>query len=215
MERIDNHEIAAVMHPGVFVRCPKQKMAGKVDAGHLDPRPARDLEIDDGKRDRDTGAAIEHHVEEAVPGIVVSVAISSESLLVVQVLVEHADGVLAAHPRPRHAARRLLAHALQRVEVPARIERRVLDPGDRQRCRCELVAGCIDGFLEVGGDLEAPGLKMKGVSHCARILSLLIWGLPPQTPHAVARGGPFDPRSAPAARSRVRSLLTGWSANPR
>ena len=86
------------MQARALVRGAQQKMPGKIDAVDVHARPPRDLEIDDREADRDAGAAVEDFVEEAVPRVVVPVAISGEALIVVQVFVQHLDGVLAAGP---------------------------------------------------------------------------------------------------------------------
>ena len=141
-------------------------MTGKVDAGHPQAGPARDLEVDHREGDRDAGAAIEHLVQEAVARIVVLLAVAGEPLLVVEVLVEHADRVLTANAGPRHAAGRFVAHPLERIEVAVRVERRVFDPRDRQRRRRQILARRVHRLLELGGDLDAPRLKMQRVLHC-------------------------------------------------
>ena len=111
----------------------------------------------------------EHFVQEAVARIVVVVAVAGEALLVVEVLVEHSDGVLAAHAGPCHAPGGLVAHALQRFHVSGGVERGVFDTGDRQRRRGQGFARRVHGVLEIGGDLDAARWEMEGVFHCARL----------------------------------------------
>ena len=94
------------------------------------------------------------------------VAVAGEALLVVEVFVEHSDGVLAAHAGPCHAPGGLVAHALQRFHVSGGVERGVFDTGDRQRRRGQGFARRVHGVLEIGGDLDAARWEMERVFHC-------------------------------------------------
>ena len=88
-----------------------------------------------------------------------------KALIVVQIFVQHPDGVLPAGPGPGDAAGRFVAHPLERVEIAARIERRIFDPGDRERGGREVVAGRVHRPFEVGGDLNAARLQVERVFH--------------------------------------------------
>ena len=169
VERIDDEEVAAVVEARALVGGAQQEMAGEVHARDVDAGAPRDLEVDDSERDGNAGAAIEDFVEEAVARIVVAFAVTGEALLVVEVLVQDGDGVLAAHAGPRHAPGRLVAHPLERFHVPVGVERGIFDAGNRQRRRRERLARRVHGVLQIVGDLDAARSEMEGVFHCPRL----------------------------------------------
>ena len=45
------------------------------------------------------------------------------------------------------------------------MERRILDPGDRERRRREILPGRVHRLLELGGDLHGARLEMEGHGH--------------------------------------------------
>ena len=52
-------------------RAAQEKVAGKVDALHVEPGAAGDLDVEQRERDRNAGAPVEHLVQAAVPRILV------------------------------------------------------------------------------------------------------------------------------------------------
>src|SRR5262245_64814203 len=89
VERVDDDDLVRLRGRGLVD--PQQEVAWEIDAVDAQAGAARDLEIDDGEADRDPGAPIDHFVEEVVPRIVVMIAVSRETQLVVEVLVEGAN----------------------------------------------------------------------------------------------------------------------------
>ena len=88
MERIDDQIFATNPAGSAQKEVPRE-----VDTGNPQAGTSCQLEIDDGERDRDAGAAVEHLVEEAVARILVSLAVAAESFFVVEIFVEDLDGL--------------------------------------------------------------------------------------------------------------------------
>jgi hypothetical protein len=165
VERIDDEKVPTVAQPRPLVGGSKQKMAREVDARHVHPGTPRHLQIDDGEADGNARAAVEHLVQETISRIVVLVPVPGEPLLVVQVLVQELDGVLAAGACADHARTSFVAHPVDGIEVAPGVERRVLDARDRERGRGEILVRRVHCLLEIGRDLDAARLKMRGVFH--------------------------------------------------
>ena len=83
MERIENHRGAS-----------HQKVPGKIHAVDMKARPPRHFHVNQRERNGNAGAPLQHLVEEAVAGVVVSLAVAGEALFVEQIRVEHVDGGL-------------------------------------------------------------------------------------------------------------------------
>jgi hypothetical protein len=108
----------------------------KADAVNRQPEPAADLDQNQRERDRDAEAPVEDIVEETVPGIVVLLDVSAESLLLEEKLahaVKAAERVL-----PRTSSPGGGGQAVQPAKVSLDVQVRILRSGDEQRGRREI-----------------------------------------------------------------------------
>jgi hypothetical protein len=189
VERIHDDEVGAAVAAD-DARCAQQKMSGKVDPVDAQPGAARHFEVHDREADWNSGAPIEHFVDEAVARIVVAVAVPGESLLVVQVLVERAERVFASAVDAR---RGLASHDIEYLHVRSRIQRRVFDPCDGERRAGQLVAWRIHRALQFSGDFPDPCVQMQRKRH-AWIVARFAAGRPAcpldSTPTSVRRSMP-------------------------
>jgi len=151
MKRVDDGDFGSYV--AVPVGRAEQKMSGKVDAINVQVGAARDFQVNHRQADRNPGSSIEDLVDEAVPRVVVPVAIADESLFIVEVLVEGADRIAA---RLSNAGPRFDPHAIEHRKVGLRIQRRIFDASDRQRRRREIIARRIHRLFQLGGHLGGP-----------------------------------------------------------
>ena len=136
-----------------------QEVTGEVDPRDLHARPSRDLHVDDRQTDGDACATVEHLVQKTVARIVVLFAVTREAELVVEILVERLQRVvLTGHSSQARAG--FLTHPIQRREVLAGIERGILDSGDDQGSRRQILPGRIHGAFELAHHLRGPRLQM-------------------------------------------------------
>ena len=124
VERVDED----LAPPG---RAPHEEVAGEPDPLHRQPDPRGDLDVEDRQRDRDPEPAVDHLVQERVPGVVVVLLVAAIARLV----EEH--GAELPETLRRRAVRRQPGgdrggELVQHGDVPAGVEARVLLLGHRQ-----------------------------------------------------------------------------------
>ena len=73
------------------LRSPHEKVAREVHAVQPESGAPSDLHVDDGQRDGNAGATVEHLVEAAVARVLVLIAVADEPLVGEQVLIEPLD----------------------------------------------------------------------------------------------------------------------------
>ena len=142
----------------------KQEVSGEVDALRVQAGAACHLQINDRERDGDARAPVQHLVEKAVARIVEVLAVPAEPHLVVKVLVQDPHGILRGVDGV-DARRGLCAHLLDGPKVGLGVERRVLDPRDRQNGRGEVATRSGHRAAQIIGHLRGPRTEIQGQRH--------------------------------------------------
>ena len=148
----------------IGVRAPQQEVAGEVHARDSQPGAARDLEVHHREADGDAGAAVEDLVQEAVARIVVVLPVAAKPELVVEVLVERAQGGVEGHAGgpadPRRDASSPIRSSSSRYG--AVVERRILHARDREGRRRQALARRVHRMLELVRDFDRARVQVEG-----------------------------------------------------
>ena len=153
MERVDEDRAAMVVFWAE--RESQEEVPGEVDAVDPHAGPPRDLDVDHGKRARNSGATFEHLVQKAVSGVLVIGAVSCESFLVEQIAVERIDRAVwcIGTVLVRQPGGGRFAHVLQVGQVGLWVKPRVGKARDEQGWRRQVrvwtgrgLAECLDQF---------------------------------------------------------------------
>jgi hypothetical protein len=155
VERIDDQSSTRAL---ADVGTTDEKMPGEIDAVDVQSRAPRHFHVDEGQRDRNACAPIEHLVETAVTGILVPLAVADESLFLKEV------GVQGTNAGERRAIAGVLdvrgnrlggggAHAIELRDVRFGDQAGILDARDHQGCmrqrRPRSVRSCCQRVDEV------------------------------------------------------------------
>src|SRR4029453_18703343 len=133
------------------------EVPGESDALHRKVEPAPYLDQDQGQRDRDAHAAVEHVREEAVAGVEVVGAVALEALLFEQVLAEPVEALHRAGRAP--GALDGVGELVKVPEIPRGVQLRVLDAAQRD-------GGAGEADVPVGAvDLRRPRLERRVSGH--------------------------------------------------
>ena len=172
VERVDD-EILGVSQASSG-RTPKQKVPREVDAFDVEARPPGDFHVEQGERDGNPRATIEHLVQEAVARIFVLLLVADEAHLVEQVVVQchHLGVTVGIHIRGRIAGRGrrggdpasgLAADGIKPIEIGSGVEPGVLDARDHQRRHREIGIGAEGGVCERVNEMLFDQLTGSGV----------------------------------------------------
>ena len=145
-------------------------MTGEVDAFDLKPGAPRDLHVEERQRDRNAGPAVEHLVEKAVARILVRGFVAGETELAEQIVVQRQDAGVAIgidvrrrEPRRRHrvahARARLVAIAIEPIQVRTGVKRGIFDAGNHQRRDRQVGIGAERGVTEAPDELRFHGAE--------------------------------------------------------
>ena len=92
------------------------------DAGELDARPARDLDVDDGEQDRQPAAPHEDDVEHGVVRVVVALPVAGEAVDAAEQLPDRAHLRVRAAVRAGHGLGELGAERVQGGQRTVRVD---------------------------------------------------------------------------------------------